>query len=334
MWLVCWCVCAVAVSSAAAQVGNPAPVIPCSFGSDCGDPQDKKVDDFNLPPSVDEKKTIAGTVQDPCDLTKGDISHCVWDITQPHTVTQNIRMRGVNITCAVGSGDLCVTLSDNVKIRIEEAVITGTGNNYGFIWMRGDNSKVYTDSVKVTHMGSSDAYGGVIYSSGYSNNYVEMTDVDMSHNTGGAGGVVYMSKGRLVITNSAFTYNTAILVGGVIHSENADITISNTTMSNNTAQWGGAIDLDNSNMNLTSTTMTYNQATYRGGAIYMSGNGSQVNLDNNTAFIGNSASDDGSAVYCEKYGGSSPNLNIGPTTQGLTTHNVYNYGGKCTITGL
>jgi len=337
MWAVWWCVCTLAVTSVAAQVGNPAPVIPCSFGSDCGDTRDKKVDDFNLPPSVDENKTIAGTIQDRCDLTTADISHCAWDIAQTHRFTQNIRMRGVNITCAVEWGSHCVELSDNVKIWIEQAVITGTGDNSGFIQMLGDNSSVYMNNVQVTHMGNSGSRGGVIYSDGYRNNYVEMTNVDMSHNTGYHGAVVYMRKGRLVITNSAFTYNLATYSGGVIRSNYADITITNTTMSNNTAQWGGAISLWDSNMNLTSTTMTYNQATWDGGAIAIYGNGKQVTL-HNTVFKGNTADRDESAVYCSKFSGATTlALNIGPTTQGLTTHNVYNvnnYGDRCTITGL
>ena len=40
----------------------PSPVIPCSFGSDCGD-VNTQVDDLNLPPSIDTGQTISGTAQ-------------------------------------------------------------------------------------------------------------------------------------------------------------------------------------------------------------------------------------------------------------------------------
>jgi predicted outer membrane repeat protein len=77
-------------------------------------------------------------------------------------------------------------------------------------------------------------------------------------------------RSHLLIENSTFFKNVAILEGGVVFlEEHGSVDFRNVTMHYNTANYGGAIGVDPfSNVTVTDSTFESNSAFYSGGAIY------------------------------------------------------------------
>jgi uncharacterized repeat protein (TIGR02543 family) len=101
------------------------------------------------------------------------------------------------------------------------------------------------------------------------------------------------SIGSPIITNAAFSGNTAAYGGGMC---SGDITITNATFSGNTASDSGGGMYSSGSPTITNATFSGNTASYSGGGMY--GNGSPAIT--NATFSGNTAPN-GSGVYADNY---------------------------------
>lgn len=116
-------------------------------------------------------------------------------------------------------------------------------------------------------------------------------------NSAGYGGGIF-SFGTVMVTNSTFSGNTAILGGGGIENDGT-LTVTNSTFSGNSAGWGGGIDhyTGLSTLSVTNCTFTGNTArNYEGGGIF----GYGPLTATNSTFSGNSASGlGGGGIYSQ-----------------------------------
>ena len=96
--------------------------------------------------------------------------------------------------------------------------------------------------------------------------------------------------GRLTVSGSSFSNNTAA-VGGAVSNKAAAVTISGSSFSNNASKGiGGAVHNWFGKMGISNSSFSDNSADYRGGAVYVDGNYpvalTHVTLTNNTASQG------------------------------------------------
>jgi len=155
---------------------------------------------------------------------------------------------------------------------IQKNITTGNG---GAIYLTDTAS-----SAKVT------VTGGNIGSEGYAN---EATN----------GGAVYVSGGNFIMSNGTITYNKANSNGGAVYVTGGDIDMSGGTFEQNTAENGGAVYVAGGNMMVYHGILNNNSAAC-GGAVYMAGNESTKFTIQSGQMNGNTASDDGGAIYATK----------------------------------
>lgn len=128
--------------------------------------------------------------------------------------------------------------------------------------------------------------------------------------TGGGGGAIYIdggngNSGKISISNSTFTKNTAVLQGGAIFNQlyNTNTSsIQNSTLSGNSVTgtgnqgFGGGIFVVSNGtatvLTVANTTLSGNTASNQGGGIW-SGNNATVNITNSTIFGNQAVSVDG-----------------------------------------
>jgi Right handed beta helix region len=79
------------------------------------------------------------------------------------------------------------------------------------------------------------------------------------------GGGLY-NAGKLTLTNSTISDNTAFAGGGLFNNSNSTLTLTNSTISGNTATYGGGL-LNEGTLTLTHSTISGNAATYGGGLL-------------------------------------------------------------------
>jgi len=140
---------------------------------------------------------------------------------------------------------------------------------------------------------SSAGYGGAIDSSGgKASEMLSVTNCTfVSNSSTGSGGAIKRGSGKLAVTNSSFSSNSA-RSGGAIASVN--LTVTNSTFANNSAGAadvggsGGAIDAGAGVAAVSNSTFFGNSSTANGGAIYSA---YQLTVTNCT-FSNNSAADD------------------------------------------
>ncbi|MCL2538634.1 MAG: autotransporter outer membrane beta-barrel domain-containing protein [Alphaproteobacteria bacterium] len=154
-------------------------------------------------------------------------------------------------------------------------------------------------------------YGGAILNTGN----LTVTGGSFAQNTANSGGAINSlgSAGALNVTGVLFDNNTASSSGGAIAAEQGTVTIDQSTFTNNTAATGGAIsDIGTlsapATINITNSIFDNNTATTsRGGAIYVSNNGSVLNVS------GSSFTNNKSLNASNGYGGAIFNI-LGATT--------------------
>jgi len=246
------------------------------------------------------------------------------------------------------SGQDTLTLATNAQLELVDIIVTHASGTTGrgiTINTGGTLTLTNTTISGNTVTGTTNAYGGAIYSTGgtltltnttISGNTVQTSQTTDTTTRYAEGGGIY-STGNLTLTNTTITNNTADYGSGPIYGygvssgggiyNTGNLTISNTTLTNNTAYGssssygdytgsgsGGGI-YSTGNLTLTNTTLTNNTATWggSGGGIHNSGNVtiSNTNLTNNTATYGG-------GIYST--GGT---LTIANTT---LTHNTAGYG--------
>ncbi|WP_458456142.1 hypothetical protein [Methanobrevibacter sp.] len=142
--------------------------------------------------------------------------------------------------------------------------------------------------------------GGAVY---FRTDDCKIDNCNFIGNTAQEGGAVYYDELLIphknnTISNSNFTNNTADYNGGAVYLETDNSNIINSFFDGNIAEFGGAVDLSANNCNIDSCGFTENTAVY-GGAVYC---GEPIILrENNTIsnciFTSNIAENYGGALY-------------------------------------
>ena len=176
-------------------------------------------------------------------------------------------------------------------IYVSSGTISNSGFSYNVSSLKG--GAIYASTL--TLMGSSLSYntshdGGAVYLT----NSALIQDSSFLYNsaTSSDGGAIY-NEGDTSILRSTFANNTASSKGGAIYNSGT-LKIVSGTFKNNQAATGGAIFNNGSTATLLSTNFSQNSAT-DGGAVYL--NGGTLNINNTSDFIGNTAANNGGAIY-------------------------------------
>lgn len=128
------------------------------------------------------------------------------------------------------------------------------------------------------------------------------TQTDISLNSDGKGGAVYLKNGTLDLTSCSFANNSA-QNGGAVYIESGTVyltacTIGGSSTTANTAnECGGGFYLANSSASLTfkSGTISNNKATENGGAVYLAGSSASFEMENGV--VSSNTAVNGGAVY-------------------------------------
>ncbi len=210
--------------------------------------------------------------------------------------------------CPAGSGHDTITLLRNISlsnalppittgISIDGAgkTISGGGAHRIFSVQRGGDLSV---SQLWLIDGSAEEGGAILNRRGR----LTVTGSHFSGNTATSndGGAIDSDGGSLSVTNSTFSDNTSADDGGAIYFDNDDdnpLTLSGNTFTNNSGEDGGALYFDDGFGDLENNTFRGNSAGEDGGAIYFDDDdGGSLSIRGNT-FAENTAEEDGGAIY-------------------------------------
>ena len=126
-----------------------------------------------------------------------------------------------------------------------------------------------------------------------------LSESTFSYNSALHGGVLHaMSGGQIMINHCNFTYNTAKGDGGVIYSAHRTLMVNNSNFNNNTAyNKGGAFCiLSKNNLIFLSSTIVGNEA-HKGGAVYAENSTISMEMHSKTAVTINMAKESGGGFY-------------------------------------
>lgn len=139
---------------------------------------------------------------------------------------------------------------------------------------------------------SSQAYGGVVWSTGTSGSIIFTNNVV---NTSRAiqGGSLYSSGATITVSGCNFTSSSSSAQGGVLYFQGPTSFTNNIVNNCFSGDVGGALYVNS--VNITGSQFTGCSSSLSGGAVYVTAN-SSLNVQN-TQFQSNSAYLNGSAVY-------------------------------------
>ncbi len=175
-------------------------------------------------------------------------------------------------TATITLGSVLPAISDPSGLTIiGGGKITVSGNDLFQVFSINANVPLTLDGLTVSHgLGPPDG-GGVyanpgstltINNSTFSDNH-SSTAVDISSYGGGID-----SFGTLIITNSTFSSNTAVVSGGGVMVSGGSLTVSNSIFSGNSASYGGGVRSLGGPMTITKSIFSGNSAVSYGGGIY------------------------------------------------------------------
>ncbi|WP_333889545.1 right-handed parallel beta-helix repeat-containing protein, partial [Caldilinea sp.] len=187
--------------------------------------------------------------------------------------------------CTAGSGDDTIVFDPNLGA----ATITLTMGTLPAIVSGGGRLIIHGGGV-ITISGAN-TYRVLVVNSGADLTLQNLTIANGRTGADFGGGVA--NAGRLTITNSTFSGNSAFFGGGVLNS--GTLTITGSTFSGNSATgvYGGGGVYNAGSLTITNSTFSGNSATNSGGGVYNAGS---LTITNST-FSGNSATDSGGGVY-------------------------------------
>ncbi|MBQ9813439.1 MAG: fibronectin type III domain-containing protein, partial [Thermoguttaceae bacterium] len=211
---------------------------------------------------------------------------------------------------AANGGAVYVTESGSLETTDVEFKENTATNNGGAVY-------VESRSTFKVHGGTFDQNtakdGGAIYSSVESSLKINQEDGDQStsftkNSATNDGGAIY-TVGADNISNATFTDNTATRNGGGIYN-NGETVVANAAFTGNDATNDGGAIYNNTTLNLDETVSFESNSAGYGGAIYVTDEG--VLTTNAVSFTGNSATNDGGAIY---------NKNVATLTDSKLTEN-------------
>jgi predicted outer membrane repeat protein len=168
-------------------------------------------------------------------------------------------------------------VENNATIFTGDDDADGTGDHR--ILILDGNMSIVFDGITFTKgltKGSSEARfgGGVLIKSG-SHSFVDCTFTHNSAETSGknkgyGGAIRFDSTGKLTLTGTTFSYNTATGDSGALSLSAGTTEITDCSFSNNSAPSGGAIDcFGSSELSIGDSNFSYNTASSAGGAVAM-----------------------------------------------------------------
>ncbi len=243
------------------------------------------------------------------------------------------------VTFSCGPNPVTITLTSTKTISTDTTIdggglITISGGNSVGVFLSTSGVNFTVQNLTIANGNSSSGNGGGIENNGT----LMVTNSTFSGNSAVVGGGV-LNLGTVTVTNSIFSHNSADDGAGIL-SFGTTVTVTNSTFSDNSSQGpGGGIENDSGPVTVTNSTFSGNSANGPGGGIYSEG---PVTVTNST-FSGNSADDDnGGGVYSEGpvtvtnstfFGNSADDgggiLSFGPVTVTNTIFANSTSGGNC-----
>ena len=168
----------------------------------------------------------------------------------------------------------------------------------GVIYVRQANSVTIDDS---TFIGNSAHQGGVAtVTAMFQDITTTLTNCTLSHNVADFGGVIAtLASGIVIIDHSIFNYNRGYSQGGVVYAfQSGRIFIDSSTFASNTAGIGGVVAVfRNIFVRAVTSAFIINSASNDGGAIYAFSDSSII-ID--YCIFGNNTADDGGVLYARQ----------------------------------
>ncbi len=199
-----------------------------------------------------------------------------------------ISQDGPEVTTISGGGQgVLLTINRGESVSIEGFSLTGADQA---IELNQDAALSLVD-VAVTQTG-----GSAIRVANGAELSARRLSVSRCGSEDGSGGAFYVRHGKLTLSNSTLSDNTADR-GGAIYGYNANISLSGVDLLGNTAGAGGGLVLENGSLlSATSLAVEDNSASADGGGLYALD--SSLILDG-AQITGNTASGDGGGIYAE-----------------------------------
>ena len=205
-----------------------------------------------------------------------------------------------------------ITINKSLTLDLDGHTLSGNGTKT-VISISGKDVNVTIKKGTITG-GNASLGGGFNIQSGN----VIIDHCIIEKNKAQSGGGIYMTGPTQVeIFGSEIRNNKVISTGGAIHAASDSAgdgvcKVVNTKLNNNTAMLGGAVGMGANlfNKGVTATfimegesTMDGNTASYRGGAVYLSGNGSRFQVKNGNISNNTVTGYEGGAIWATNWGG-------------------------------
>ena len=216
---------------------------------------------------VDDKislrEAILYAAQDAAAVKNGTLAESSLAVDGVYTITF-----GNEVTTITVSSALMIeanAFADAALVIDGAGNVTLSGNSTSQILNVAAGNDVTVNGITFTQGYSADAHGGAVYNKGK----LTITDSAFTGNSTAKSAGAIKNEGVMVIIDSTFTSNTATSYGGAIYNT-SDLTITDSTFTSNASNnFGGAI-YNADNLTITGSTFTKNEAK-QGGAIWNSG---------------------------------------------------------------
>ena len=228
--------------------------------------------------------------------------------------------------------------SEGGTVSIEESTFTGNAaHSAAAAFFMGDGVSASLVDSLFTGNWTESSHNHAVGTQRWNQSSIVSVDgcVFADNETGGLG--LEGDKLALTLTSSTFSGNLSYDGGAIqVKTAIADIDIEDSVFSGNAAQCGGAIELDiddHATVYITGSTFSGNEAVEDGGAIYIGGDASSVELVvQDTEIDGNVAGEDGGGIYAWQQPVNMPNAYIVPVQITITGGAVTaNQGGGVSL---
>ena len=200
------------------------------------------------------------------EMTGGTISNCHDNNYGGGAIFSNAGSQGIQINITVG--------------RIENCSADNTSSGYGgaiSLWSNNTfNTKVSISNLTF-YNNSAEVCGGALLLSLPTGVNVQLSNLNFDGNSSADGGAIYLNKGKVELSGTTFTGNSATGSGGAIYrASSAKFSFSGSnTITDNSAASGGGLAVSNSSFFMPNNVSIYdNSASVQGDDIYVTGSGS------------------------------------------------------------
>jgi hypothetical protein len=213
-------------------------------------------------------------------LHEGRTDTIVFD---PTAVTRSIVLGGTQLELSLPGGTASVTIDGGDGVTVD-----GAGQSR--VLQVDSGVQAILEHLTISHGSVTGINAGAgIYNQGR----LTVSSSTVSSNSADYGGGIYNS-GTLAVSQTTLSANSANLYGGGIYIFGGTLTVSSSTLAANSTYDGGGIFQLNGRMTLSGSTLSSNAATYGGGGIYSFAGTLTVS---NSTLTGNSTGQVGGGIY-------------------------------------